>query len=145
MNTLQIFFGEFWPAFIGMVIGNSFVWLAWRSASDGYLPFIGPKSFPELASFTKDEQKRLLHEASKEASGHWRSFVPVMVFSVIFSLGFAVGRTLPKVTTLPDSFGVHAAFACLFAMLGGWAAGRLAMRYVKPFLKKYIEAMSYAG
>jgi hypothetical protein len=76
MKMLQIFFGEFWPTFVGVFISLSFVWLSRRFASDGYLPFIGPKSFAELATFAKGKQEQLLHEASKEASSCWRSFVP---------------------------------------------------------------------
>ena len=144
MNTLQIFFGEFWPIFFGVSFGLSLVWLARRFASDGHLPFIGPKSFTELADFPKAEQKRLLHEASKEASGHWRSFVPVILFAVLFSFGFAVGRTLPKVTTLHDSFWVHIVFACPFAVFGGSLAGRLEVRYVRSFLRSCIERTKLA-
>ena len=145
MNTLQIFLGEFWPTFVGVSIGLSLVWLAMRSASDGHLPFIGPKSFRELFGFTKDEQKRLIHEASKEAFRQWRSFVPVVVFAALFSSGMAMGRTLPKVTTLPDSFWVHVAFVSPFAVIGGWLAGRLEVRYVRPFLRRCIERRNHAG
>jgi len=126
-------------------IGLSLVWLAMRSASDWRLPFIGPKSFQELGGFTKDEQKRLIHEASKAASKQMRSFVPVIVFAALFSCGAAVGQTLPKVTTVPDSFWVHAAFACLFAAIGGWLAARLEVGYVRPFLRACIERTSHAG
>jgi hypothetical protein len=145
MNTLQILFGEFWPTFVGMSVFFSFVWLAPRLACDGYLPFISPKSFPELATFAKDEQKGLLHEASKEASSQWRSFVPTVVFVALFSFGVAVGHTLPKVSALPDSFWVHVVFDCLFAVVGFWLAGRLTAQYMRPFLKRYIESTSQAG
>jgi hypothetical protein len=145
LNTLQIFFREFWPPFVGVNIGMSLIWLATRFASDGYLPFIGPKSFIELETFAKDEQKRFLHEACKASSGQWRSFVPFVAFAALLSCGAAMGQTLSKVSALPDSIWVHIVFACFFGVIGGWFATRLQMHYVRPFLKEYIESISPAG
>jgi len=139
MNALQIFLGESWPPFIGVTIGLSVVWLARRLASDGYLPFIGTTSFSELSIFAKDHQMQLLRQASAEAFRGWRSFAPVVIFAAIFAAGAAFGRTLPKVTTVPDSLWVHAGFAALFAALGGGLAGRLEVRHLRPFLKASIE------
>ena len=145
MNALSIFLGEFWPPFIGVTFGLSMIWLSWRSASDGYPPFIGPKSFTELAGFAKNQQKQLLHEASTEAFAGWQSFIPVVVFSTVFAAGAALGRTLPKITTVPDSLWVHAGFAALFGAFGGWLAGRLEVRHLRPFLKASIERTQYAA
>jgi hypothetical protein len=145
MNALSIFLGEFWSPFIGVTIGLSVVWLARRSSSDWYPPFIGPKSFTELSGFAKDQQKQLLHEASSEAFAGWRYFVSVVMFAAMFAAGAALGRTLPKVTTVPDSLWVHAGFAALFAAFGGWLAGRLHVRHLRPFLKASIERTQHAA
>ncbi len=145
MNAISIFLGEFWPPFIGVTVGLSVVWVARRAASDGYLPFIGPKSFTELSGFAKDHQRRLLHEASNEAFGGWRSFLPVVGFAATFAAGAALGRTLPEVTAIPDSLWVHAGFAALFAAFGGWLAGRLGVHHLRPFLKASIERTSHAA
>ena len=145
MNALSIFLGEFWPPFIGVAVGLSVVWHARRSALDGYPPFIGPKSFTELSGFPKDQQKQLLHEASTEAFAGWRSFIPVVVFAAMFAAGAALGRTLPKVATVPDSFWVHTGFAAFFAAFGGGLAGRLEVRHLRPFLKASIERIQHAA
>ena len=145
MNALSIFLGEFWPPFIGVTFGLLVVWLARRSASDGYPPFIGPKSFTELSGFVKNQQRQLLHEASTEAFAGWRSFIPVVLFAAMFAVGAALGRTLPKVTTVPDSLWVHPGFAALFAALGGSLAGRLGVRHLRPFLKASIERTQHAA
>jgi hypothetical protein len=140
MNAFQIFFGEFWPTFVGSSIGLSLAWVA----KHDYLPFIGPSTFTELAVFTKDEQKRLLHEASKEALAQWHSFIPTLVFLVIFPFGSALAHTLPKITTLPDSFWIHVVFGGLFGALGCWLAIRLGVLYVRPFLIRCIERTRHA-
>jgi hypothetical protein len=141
MNAFKMFFGEFWPIFIGGTIGFSMAWLV-----RGHLLFVGPKSFTELANFTKDEQKRLLVEASKEGFCRWRSFVPVVVFTAIFSCGIALGRTLPKVIiSFPDSFWVHILFAMLFAIVGGSLADLIARHFLRPYLKKCIERIAHAA
>ncbi len=149
MNTLRVFFGEFWGIFIGVAIGASCVWLARRLASNGYLPFIGPKFFPELSAFGKKDQRRLLHKASAIAFRHWESFVPIPVFAVTFSVGIAVGLTIPKVTTLPDSLWSRvlsgALFAALFGAIASWLASRLTARYLRPFLKECIENASHVA
>jgi hypothetical protein len=138
MSTLQIFVSEFMAPFFGVTIGIAMVWFAWRASSDGYPPFIGPGSFNELSDFAKDQQRQLLHQASVEAFRGWRSLTPIVIFAAIFAAGAAFGRTLPKITSVPDSFWVHAGFAALFAGFGGWLAGRLEVCYVRPFLKASI-------
>ncbi len=139
MNTLRIFFGEFWPAFVGVSVSLSFVWLARRFASDGYLPFIGPKSFTELADYSKEEQNRLLHEATAEAFRHWRSFLPGAVLAICFATGAAIAHTLPRFTTIPDSPWITLPLVMVFAGFGAWLAGTLTTRCVRPFLRACIE------
>jgi hypothetical protein len=143
MNALSIFLGEFWVPFIGATFGGSVVWFAKRSASDGYLLFVGPKSFAELSGVAKGDQKRLLYEASKEAFPGLGSFLPVVVFAAMLAGGVALGQTLTSVTAVPNSMWFHALFAAIFGCLGGWIAGRLGVRRLRPFLIKAIERGSY--
>lgn len=98
-----------------------------------------PKSFKELAGYAKDEQKRLLQVASKEAFRCWRSVLPVISFALVLSGGIALGRTLPKATALPDTWWVHDITAALFAGAAGWFVMRLAVSCVRPFLQKLLE------
>jgi hypothetical protein len=96
-------------------------------------------SFPELAVFTKDDQQRLLREASREAFGAL-SFVPILVVLAFWWVGFALGLTLQKVTALPA--WVLEVLAVLFLVLGGWLGRRLEAHRVRPFLKKLIDGQN---
>lgn len=139
LDTLKILLSEFWPLFIGASVGLSVVCLLRRFGSDGCLPFLNRKAFAELAGYSKDEQRRLLHEASTEALRHLRSYVPVAVFAFFFATGAAVAHTLPKVTTIPHSWWVTLPVVMVFGAFGGWLAGALTTRYVRPFLRACLE------
>jgi hypothetical protein len=139
MSILQIFFTEWWPDFVGVSIALSVVWFLGRFASHGYFLFTSPKAFRELARFAADKQKRLLQEASKETFRRWWSVLPVITFALVLSGGLAFGRTIPKITNLPDTFWIHIAFAALFTAAGGWFVVRLAVSCVRPFLRTLIE------
>ncbi|HTD88600.1 MAG TPA: hypothetical protein VK850_18660 [Candidatus Binatia bacterium] len=139
MNTLKIFFSEFWPPFIGVAVGVSTVWLLHRFGSDVRVRLLTPKAFVELASYSKEEQRRLLHEASTEAFRHWRAFVPVVVLAFFLATGSAVAHTLPKVTRSPDSWWVTLPVVMVFAVFGWWLAGALMTRYVRPFLQACLD------
>jgi hypothetical protein len=145
MDTLKIVLSEFFPPFTGALVGVSVVWLLRRSGSDGCLPFLNRKAFAELVGYSKEDQKRLLHEASTEAFRHWRSFVPVGVLAFFFATGAAVAHTLPKVTTIPDSWWVTLPVVMGFAAFGGWLAGALTTRYVRPFLRACLERLHHAA
>jgi hypothetical protein len=147
MNALSIFLGEFGRASI-MAIALSLVMLMKRSRRETSNPcplFVGPKSFTVLSRFAEDQQRRLLDEASKEALAGWRRVVPVAVFFVLLTVGTALGRTLPKVTTFPDSFWVNACSTALFAGFGFWLARQLQVHRVRPFLKALIERTQHAA
>jgi hypothetical protein len=139
METLKTLFSEFWSPFIGAGIGGSVVWFLSRSMPDGRMPFLSPKSFVELAGYSKEEQKHLLHKASAEAFRHWQSFLPVVVLVFFFAAGAAFAHTLPKITTIPNSWWVRMLVVMVFAALGGWLAGSMTTRYVRPFLRTIIE------
>lgn len=139
MNILRIFFTAWWPIFLGVGLVSVGLWFAGRFASHGYFLFTSPKSFKELAGYAKDEQKRLLQVASKEAFRCWRSVLPVISFALVLSGGIALGRTLPKATALPDTWWVHDIIAALFAGAAGWFVMRLAVSCVRPFLQKLLE------
>jgi hypothetical protein len=144
MNILQIFFAEWWPAFLGLGVVFVVFWFAGRFASDTYFLFTSPKSFKELAGYSEDEQKRLLQVASRETFRCWRSVLPAIVFALVVSGGVALGRTIPKVTPLPDTWWVHITFAALFAGAAGWLGMRLAVNCVRPFLRRLIERTNQA-
>lgn len=145
MNTLQIFFMEWWPTFTGIGVVMVGMWFAGRFASHSYFPFTSPKSFRELAVYSEGEQQRLLQEASKETFSCWRSVLPPIAFALVLSAGIALGRTIPKVTTLPDSWWVHIIVAGLFAGPAGWFVVRLAVNCVRPFLRRLLERTSHVA
>jgi hypothetical protein len=122
----------------------SLAWGMMYSTSGGYLPFIHPRSFPELGVFTRDEQWRLLHEANGEA-GHWRSLTPAVVFLALFPFGSALWRTLIKVSTISDSIWLHLSVSGLVAVFGALVALRLGVHYIRPFLTRCIERAKSAG
>jgi len=145
MNILQIFFTEWWPTFLGFGVVLVGLWFAGRFASHGYFLFTSPKSFKELAGFSEVEKKRLLQVASKETFRCWRSVLPAIAFALVLSGGIALGRTIPKVTSLPDTWWVHVIFAALFAGATGWFVMRLAVSCVRPFLQRLIERTSHVA
>jgi hypothetical protein len=145
MNTLKIFLSEFWPPFIGASVGVLIVWFLRRFGAGACLPFLTARGFTELADYSKEEQRRLLHEASMEAFRHWRSFLPVALLAVFFAAGAAVAHTLPRVTTIPDSWWVTLPVVMVFAGFGGWLAGALTTRYVRQFLRACIERSHHAA
>jgi hypothetical protein len=139
MNTFNIFFSEFWVPFACAAPIFALLQLGRRlSLAGSAAVFIRPASFQELCSFSKEEQKRLLHEADKEAFPRWRFFCPVLIYAVLFSAGAAFGRTLLKVAALPDSVWVSAGLAGLSVALLAWLASRLEVRCIRPFLKVQI-------
>jgi len=139
-KIMKDFLLHFSALFIVVTFGMAFLWPLVRSASDARPPFVSAKAFPELAGLGKDEQKRLLAEATRASFRHWRSFVPFLVFGIFFAIGEAMACTLPKVTTVPDSFWETAITMGVFALLGAWLAGRLSVNHIRPFLKKCIES-----
>jgi len=145
MNTLQIFFTEWWPTFAGIGVVMVGMWFAGRFASHGYFLFTSPKSFRELAGRSEGEQRRLLQEASKETFRSWRSVLPPIAFALVLSVGIALGRTIPKVTELPDTWWVHVIFAAIFAGVAGWFVMQLAVSCVRPFLRRLIERTSHVA
>jgi len=140
MDTLKLFLSAFWPAFIGALIGSLVVWFGRRSRYDSrLLPSLNPKGFAELAGYSKEEQKRLLDEASTEAFRHWRGYFPVSAFLFVIATGLAVAHTLPKIKTIPNSLWLNLAVVTVSIGLGGWLTGILTTRYVRPFLRTCIE------
>jgi len=137
MDTLKIFL----PAFIGALIGSLVVYFARRSGYDSRFlrPPLKPKAFAELVGYSKEEQKRLLHEASTEAFRHWRGYFPVSAYLYVFATGLAVAHTLPKVTTIPNSLWVYLAVVTVSIGLGNWLTHILTTRYLRPFLRTCIE------
>ena len=127
MDTLKIFLSAFWPAFIGALIGSLVVYLGCRAGYDSRFlrPSLNPKSFAELAGYSKEEQKRLLHEASTEAFRHWRGYFPVSAYLYVIATGIAVAHTLPKVTTIPSSLWFKLAVLTVFVCLGRLAQSHL--------------------
>lgn len=141
MDTLKIFLSYLWPAFIGALIGSLVVYLGRRAGYDSRFlrPSLNPKRFAELAGYSKEEQKRLLHEASTEAFRHWRGYFPVSAYLYVVATGVAVAYTLPKVTTIPNSMWLNLAVVTVFIVCGGWLTRILTTRYVRPFLRTGIE------
>ncbi len=145
MTTMQYFLSEFWPTFIVFSIVMPALWMGKIWSLDGHLPFVRRKSFAELSDFAEDQQQQLLHDASKEASRRWRSLVPFLIFTGMFATGGAIGRTLPKLTTVPDSFLVHVGFTALFTIVGVRLAARVEVRQLRPFLKDSIKRVRHAA
>jgi hypothetical protein len=145
MNALHIFYAEWWPVFLGVSLTVCSIWFVGRFDTHSYFLFTSPKAFRELATFAEDEQRRLLQEASKETFRCWWSVLPVIAFALVLSGGIALGRTVPKVTHLPDKLWVHVVFAVLLTVVGGWFVVRLAVSCVRPFLKRLIERTSHAA
>ena len=144
MNILKIFLSEFWSPSITALVCVSVLWFLRRS--DVYFFFVNnPKAFSELAGYPKEEQRRLLHEASIEAFRHWRAFVLVVIFAFFFVTGVAVARTIPKVTTIPDSWWAELLVVMAFGAFGAWLVGALTTRYVRPFLRACLERSHHAS
>ncbi len=139
MNTLKIFLSEFWLPFINVSVAVSGVWLLRRFVPDPRLLLLNRRAFAELVGYSKEEQRRLLHDASTEAFRHWRSFVPVAVVALFVATGAAVAHTLPKVTTIPDSWWVTEPVVMVFVAFGAWLAAALTTGYVRPFLRACLE------
>jgi hypothetical protein len=137
MWILTIFLSAFWPSFVGALVGASIVWFIRRSS--GRLIFLNPKSFSELVGYSKETQTKVLHDVSFEASRRWVSFVPVAVFAFFVATGAALGPTLRKTAAVPNPLMVTITAAMIFAGLGGWLALALTTRYVRPFLRAYLE------
>jgi sterol desaturase/sphingolipid hydroxylase (fatty acid hydroxylase superfamily) len=129
---------ESWPMFcvgsIGFAIG-----LLLRLASGYRTFFTHTKSFPELAAFTEDDQRTLLHEASTEAFSAL-SFVPILVLFAFWWGGPALAWVLLKVTALPEWIVI--VLPVLFIGLGYWLGRRLEAHRVKPFLEQLIDGQN---
>jgi hypothetical protein len=142
MNIPEIFLREFWDIrwWISALAFAFLIGLVIRLASNGGGTFIAPtKSFPELAAFAKDDQERLLREASREAFSAL-SFVPILVVLAFWWVAAAVGATVQEVTAL--SYWVGFVLSVLFGVLGFWLAQRLEAHRVRPFLKKLIDGQN---
>ena len=139
MEAAKIFLEQFCPTFIGITLGASFAWwLLTRVRADARLPFLaGP--FPELSAYGKEEQRRLLHEASVMAFPHWRLFVPVIVLAGCVGTGAAVGHVLSETDTIPDSLWIRMGIAAVCGVLGYWLTCWMTTRYVRQFLRTCLE------
>lgn len=135
MLTARDFFSEFWPAFLGTLVGLGLLWFLGRFASDARLALLGAEEFPELRSFTKDQQRVLLYEACAMAFRDWGSFLPLIVLAGSLATGVASADALSKTGTIPDAIWARAGVCALFAAGGGWLANRLTMRCLRPFLR----------
>ncbi len=145
MNTLQFLFDEFWPTFVAAVVVFPLVQIGRRVSLDGdAVVFTGPNAFPELSDFPKDDKKRLLHEADKQAFPGWRCIVPALILAAIFSGSIALGRTIAKAAGLPDSFWVKAGLEIVLLLLGFWMARCWEARSIRPFLRSRIERTQHA-
>src|ERR1041385_1539409 len=100
MNTLHVFFSEFWLPFVVTAPVLVLITFGRRVSLDGNAVFIGPRSFQELSAFSPSEQKRLLHRADRDAFPRWRLVFPVLMYAATLSGAMAIGRTIPRVTTL---------------------------------------------
>ena len=139
METIKSFLSEFWSPFIGASFGLGIVWLLVRYASDSRLLFLTASAFPELSMHGKNEQRRLLHEASALASRRRRSFVPIIMLAICFGTGAAVARTLSNARAIPDSLWARSGVCGVFGALGGWLAIRTTTRFVRPFLRSCLD------
>ncbi len=140
MAALQIFLSAFWPVFIGTAVALSLVRFFKRvSASNASPLFTGPKSFPELAAFTKAEQIELLNQAAREAFHGGRWFFPILIFSGVLASGLALGYVLPLVTAFPHSLWAWVSVGVVFGGFGSALVARLERRYLRPVLRKMIE------
>jgi len=140
MNTIHIFLGEFWPIFIvAIIVLSAMQWGQHVSLDANAAVFIRPRSFKELSTFSKEEQKRLLHEADREAFPRWQCLFPTLIYASILSGGFAIAKTLPAVTALAASSWESTGFGILFVALGGWLSGRWEARCIRRYLRDHIE------
>ncbi|CAK0778808.1 membrane hypothetical protein [Gammaproteobacteria bacterium] len=145
MEFIETFLLAFWPAILGSQAGWSIVWLAIRSKSNMVLPFIGPKSFRELSSFSDDEQKRLLYETAKDAFGYWHWFIEFLLFPLAFSFAGVLGSSLlkivlPGIPSWVSSYGAGALVGLSF-----WILIHLQMLYLRPLLKDRISKALHAS
>ncbi|MFZ5864880.1 MAG: hypothetical protein ACOYXY_03270 [Thermodesulfobacteriota bacterium] len=130
---------EIWWLLCAAAVGALIVVLERLALSRCRTFFNRTGSFPELAPFTKDDQQRLLREASREAFSVL-SFVPVLVLLTLWWVGAVVAWTLANVAALPA--WVAAVLGSLFIGLGGWLGRRLEAHRVRPFLKKVIDGQN---
>jgi hypothetical protein len=138
MSELQIFLGEFGPTFIGVSIVFSMVSLGRVLSLNGTASFIGPKYFEMLNTFPMDVQRQLLHDAYRKAYPGWRSSIPVLIYSTLFSVSIAAGQTLTKIGIIPDSLWLSVVMSMLILGLGGWIIRRLEVNHIRPFLMLQI-------
>jgi hypothetical protein len=142
MNIPEVFLHELmekWWLGCGAAVGLLSRFVLNMASSRCRTFYTRAKSFPELAAFSKDDQQRLLAEASRKAFSAL-SFVPVLVFLALCWGGFALMSTLLKVNALP--LWVAMVFAGLFLPLGLWLTERLEAHRVRPFLKKLIDGQN---
>ena len=146
MNTLQFLFDEFWPTFVAVVVVFPLLQIGRRVSLDGdAVVFTGPSAFPELSAFPKDERKRLLHEADKQAFPGWRCIIPALICAAIFSGCIALGRTIDKAAGLPDSLWVKTGLQIVLLLLGSWIARWWEARSIRPFLRSRVERAQHAA
>ena len=145
MSFTETFLSAYWPALEGCLIGWSLAWYVKRSITGMAMPFLDPKSFPELSSFPEVEQKRLVNEAIKEALGPWRWFMEFVFFPVIFSFATVFGAMLVRVNDPTGSMWIRSCFAGAFGGLAFWALIRLIVRFLKPYVARHIGRIQSAG
>jgi hypothetical protein len=139
MNTFRIFFGEFWLFFV--VTAGLFSLLQWgrRVSLEGNAAvFIYPNSFRELSGFSRDERKRLLHAADREAFPRWRFLFPTLIHAAIFAGSVTLAQALPY------SLWVRMGFVVVSLALCCWIARWLEARRIRPFLNLQIKKTHHA-
>jgi hypothetical protein len=145
MTALQIFLEELWPTFIVSAIVFPLVWLGRVISLDRNASTIGPKYFAELTTFPKDEQRRLLHTADRNAFPGWRLVIPALIYSALYSGSIAAGQTLRKAGIIPDSFWMSTGTSVVLLGLGSLAVRRFEARRLRPFLASVINRTAGAA
>jgi len=103
--------------------------------------FVGVKSFKEIRTFAKHEQERLLSEAWSEAYPGWRTFIPVVAYSFIFSGALALCETLRTLRMIPRGGVAAPLLAGAFVGVGVLFQGMWQVHRMRPYLLRCIERL----
>jgi hypothetical protein len=134
MEFFEAFADAFWAPLLGAMFGVLLVWGHTRGHKGSRVPFLNPKSFPELAFHTPLDRDRLLREASTLALRHWSSVVPGFAFAVCMATGAAAAIAVSSAPMIPNSVWVKAAICGGFGALAAIVSMRMTTRQVRPFL-----------
>jgi hypothetical protein len=128
-SHFNLYFGEFWPPFIGLLIG---LWITQKLSPATRFPFwiFKEKAFPQLSEKGERERSSLLRSAIEEAFGGWSWWIPNIVFASFFATGYSVARIIGKEMSEP----LPMLLFFIFILAGGWISSKVINARVRRVL-----------